>query len=84
MCKVHILNVRLAVIWLFCLIGRRNIQTRLVEPSGTSLNSGDVFILVTKDKLFHWVGKSANVIEKARVRSRRLSTRVIRMCMYVG
>ena len=48
-------------------VGRRHIQTRLVEPSSASLNSGDVFIAVTKNKLFHWVGKSANVIEKARV-----------------
>lgn len=48
-------------------VGRRHVQTRLVEPSSASLNSGDVFIAVTKDKLFHWVGKSANVIEKARV-----------------
>lgn len=47
--------------------GRRHVQTRLVEPTGSSLNSGDVFIVVAEDKLFHWVGKSANVIEKARV-----------------
>ena len=47
--------------------GRRHVQTRLVEPSGSSLNSGDVFIVIAEDKLFHWVGKSANVIEKARV-----------------
>ena len=49
------------------MIGRRYIQTRLVEPSANSMNSGDVFLVVTKDKLFHWVGKSSNVIEKARV-----------------
>lgn len=47
--------------------GRRHVQTRLVEPSGSSLNSGDVFVVIAEDKLFNWVGKSANVIEKARV-----------------
>lgn len=51
----------------FVAAGRRHIQTRLVEPTGASLNSGDVFIAVAENKLFHWVGKSANVIEKARV-----------------
>ena len=49
------------------LLGRRHVQTRLVEPTGTSLNSGDVFVALTNNKLFHWIGKSANVIEKARV-----------------
>jgi hypothetical protein len=38
-----------------------------VEPSGSSLNSGDVFVVIAEEKLFHWVGKSANIIEKARV-----------------
>ena len=49
------------------LLGRRHIQTRLVEPSASSLNSGDVFVLVSEKCLFHWVGKGANIIEKARV-----------------
>ena len=56
--------------------GRRHVQTRLVEPSSASLNSGDVFIAVTKNKLFHWVGKSANVIEKARVSDFALISRL--------
>ena len=34
----------------------------------TSMNSGDVYICVSGKSLYHWVGKSANVIEKARVR----------------
>ncbi|XP_041374451.1 supervillin-like isoform X4 [Gigantopelta aegis] len=46
--------------------GRRNVQTRLVEPSYTSLNSGDCFILVMPDKVIHWVGEFSNVIEKAK------------------
>lgn len=46
--------------------GRRFVQTYLVEPSGASLNSGDVFLCISGKHLYHWVGKSANVIEKAR------------------
>ena len=47
--------------------GRRHVQTRIVEPMASSLNSGDVFILVSAKELFIWLGKEANVIEKARV-----------------
>ena len=32
------------------------------------MNSGDVYIVVSGKSLYHWIGKSANVIEKARVR----------------
>ena len=46
--------------------GRRHIQTRLVEPSMKSLNSGDCFILATSDKLFLWLGEFCNVIERAK------------------
>jgi len=42
-------------------------QTRLIEPSQKSLNSGDCFVLVTKEDLFAWVGKEANAIERAKV-----------------
>ena len=38
-----------------------------MEPSTDSINSGDVFVAVSKDKLFEWVGKASNVIERARV-----------------
>ena len=34
----------------------------------SSLNSGDVFILIHKNELFHFVGLEANVHEKAKVR----------------
>ena len=47
--------------------GRRHVQTRIVEPMASSLNPGDVFILVSAKELFIWLGKEANVIEKARV-----------------
>jgi len=52
-----------------CFPGRRNMQTRLIEPCQKSLNSGDCFVLVTKDDLFAWVGKDANAIERAKVSS---------------
>ena len=48
-------------------LGRRQVHTRLVEPSIASMNSGDVYICISGKSLYHWVGKSANVIEKARV-----------------
>ncbi|XP_031559748.1 supervillin-like isoform X2 [Actinia tenebrosa] len=47
--------------------GRRNMQSRLVDPCQKSLNSGDCFVLVTKEELFAWVGKEANAIERAKV-----------------
>lgn len=46
--------------------GRRHVQTRLVEPRASSLNSGDCFLLVTPQYCFIWMGEFANVIEKAK------------------
>ncbi|KAG8138839.1 hypothetical protein E2320_001708 [Naja naja] len=46
--------------------GRRHVQTRLVEPRASSLNSGDCFLLLTPQVCFLWVGEFANVIEKAK------------------
>ncbi|XP_041752746.2 supervillin [Coregonus clupeaformis] len=46
--------------------GRRHIQTRLVEPRASTLNSGDCFLLVTPQHCFVWMGEFANVIEKAK------------------
>ncbi|XP_060796084.1 supervillin a isoform X4 [Neoarius graeffei] len=46
--------------------GRRHVQTRLVEPRASSLNSGDCFLLITLQYCFMWVGEFANVIERAK------------------
>ncbi|XP_076744043.1 supervillin a isoform X11 [Maylandia zebra] len=46
--------------------GRRHIQTRLVEPRASSLNSGDCFLLITPQHCFIWIGEFANVIEKSK------------------
>ncbi|XP_008298877.1 supervillin a isoform X2 [Stegastes partitus] len=46
--------------------GRRHVQTRLVEPRASSLNSGDCFLLITPHHCFIWTGEFANVIEKSK------------------
>ncbi|XP_030630844.1 supervillin a [Chanos chanos] len=46
--------------------GRRHVQTRLVEPRASSLNSGDCFLLTTPHHCYIWTGEFANVIEKAK------------------
>nr|XP_023696152.1 supervillin-like [Paramormyrops kingsleyae] len=46
--------------------GRRHVQTRLVEPRASSLNSGDCFLLISPHHCFIWSGEFANVIEKAK------------------
>ena len=64
LCAVLILFFNL----LYSVLGRRMVQTRLVEPHGRSVNSGDCYILVTPEKIIAWEGQFANVIEKAKVR----------------
>ena len=63
-------------ILLLLLTGRKQIQTRLVEPVASSINSGDVFILISGKDLFLWQGKESNVIEKARVSGYHLYSRI--------
>ena len=50
-------------------LGSRHVQTRLVEPSVKSLNSGDVFVLVTPKELHLWNGKDASIMKKAKVKN---------------
>lgn len=49
--------------------GRTHIQSRLVEPVYTAINQGDCFILIANHRLYRYVGKLSNVIEKARSKS---------------
>lgn len=46
--------------------GRTHVQVRLVEPVFSSINRGDCYLLVTKQKLFRFVGEFSNVIERTR------------------
>ncbi|XP_037030396.1 supervillin isoform X2 [Bradysia coprophila] len=46
--------------------GRTHIQMRLVEPTYTSINQGDCFILIAPNKLYRYVGFYSNFIEQSR------------------
>jgi hypothetical protein len=46
--------------------GRRNPILLKVAATGASLNHGDAFILTSDKALFLWIGKGANVAEKAK------------------
>lgn len=46
--------------------GRRHVQTRLVDPVPSSINSGDCYVLVTPTDVIQWVGRYSNVIERAK------------------
>ncbi|CAH1156175.1 unnamed protein product [Phaedon cochleariae] len=46
--------------------GRRQIQTRLVEPTANSINEGDNYILITPSALYIYNGTYSNVIEQSR------------------
>ncbi|XP_033608263.1 uncharacterized protein LOC111866670 isoform X5 [Cryptotermes secundus] len=46
--------------------GRRHVQTRLVEPVASSINSGDNYVLVTPTEVYNYVGRYSNVIERSR------------------
>jgi hypothetical protein len=59
---------------LFHIKGRRSPTVAQCPISWEYFNSGDVFILDTKEIVFVWVGKSANSMEKlqaAKVRNRK-------------
>jgi hypothetical protein len=46
--------------------GRRNPVLLKVPPQGSSLNHGDAFILTSSKAVFLWLGKGANIQEKAK------------------
>ncbi|KAK9738386.1 Gelsolin repeat [Popillia japonica] len=46
--------------------GRRHVQTRLVNPTSSSINQGDNYILITPNALYNYVGPYSNVIEQSR------------------
>ncbi|KAH0795162.1 actin-binding protein [Histomonas meleagridis] len=49
---------------LYQIKGRRHPVLQQVPPVGTSLNQGDVFIVVAPGNIFLWIGKNANLMEK--------------------
>lgn len=53
-------------VMLFHIKGARHIQTRLVQPRASSLNDGDVFVLVTPRHVFQWNGRHCSIMEKSR------------------
>lgn len=44
----------------------RHVQARLVEPVPSSINRGDNFVLITKDRVYNFQGLYSNVIEQSR------------------
>lgn len=46
--------------------GRRHVQTRLVNPTSSSINQGDNYILITPNALYNYVGSYSNIIEQSR------------------
>jgi hypothetical protein len=53
-------------ITLYQVKGKRNPILLKVRPNGSSLNHGDAFILTSAKAVFLWMGKGANVQEKAK------------------
>lgn len=46
--------------------GKKNIRITEVTACTSNLNSGDVFVLDTKDEVFQWVGKQSTAFEKSK------------------
>ena len=46
--------------------GRRHCSLRLVNPHYHSINEGDCYLLITPSKVFGWLGRYANALEKAK------------------
>lgn len=49
---------------LFHIKGKKKPVMHQVPATGTSLNQGDAFLLITPKKIILWVGKTANMMEK--------------------
>ena len=47
--------------------GRKRIRSRQVSMTRDSLNSGDVFLLETRNKIYHWNGKKSSRPERTKV-----------------
>lgn len=47
--------------------GKKRIRSRQVAMSRDSLNSGDVFLLETRSKIYHWNGKKSSRPERTKV-----------------
>src|SRR5262249_17943903 len=47
--------------------GKKRIRSKQVAMSSESLNSGDVFLLETRNKIFHWNGKKSSRPERTKV-----------------
>jgi len=46
--------------------GKKNVRITEVSCCTASLNSGDVFVLDSKDEVFQWIGKQASAFERAK------------------
>ena len=55
-------------VYLVAIKGRRQVQTRLVEPVYSSVNSGDCYVLVAPaaGHVIQFIGRYSNVIERAK------------------
>lgn len=51
--------------------GKKRIRSKQVPMTRESLNSGDVFLLETRNKIYHWNGKKSSRPERTKVRRRR-------------
>ncbi|CAF0899341.1 unnamed protein product [Rotaria sp. Silwood1] len=46
--------------------GRRHCSLRLINPIYESINEGDCYLLITPSKVFAWLGRYSNALEKAK------------------
>ncbi|CAF1286362.1 unnamed protein product, partial [Rotaria sordida] len=46
--------------------GRRHCSLRLINPTYESINEGDCYLLITPSKVFAWLGRYSNALEKAK------------------